>query len=409
MATLNTLPYETLTQILSGLSNADLAHISCVSSRLCAVAEPLLYKAPCLSETTMAGRQRSSLEIFLQTLLLPGRESLATYAKSLRVDRRRGSYRMYEHEVLDPSVLPRSSQSHGTELVSLLHLLSSIQVLHIAPANACSDFTRLMEPCDGALPSTLQLALRSLRIFRCASFNPMGMRAQTVLTLLRLPCIRSIWTPVNRENGFIMRAPIHTAAASSITDLRLSGSIPIASLSYLLRDLAALTHFGYDAYVSDDFDLQAFMAVLEPLRNSLQHLYLELTTDNEPYVELDDVFIGGSLRTWPVLRTLSCGLVPLLGKGKQDDSLRLVDVLPPSLRELEVLSDNYWLCREVLLEALDLVGKKESVVPNLECLAIVNPFGARSVYQERLAILCESLGVRYKEDCFCLLMWEGGE
>lgn len=357
----------------------------------------------------MAGRQRSSLEMFLQTLLLPGRGSLAAHAESLRVDWRRSSNRVSEHDVLDTSGLPRSSQSHGTELVSLLHLLSAIQVLKIVPQDACSNFTRLMEPCDGALPSTLQLALQSLRIFRCSSFNPIGMRARTVLTLLRLPCIHSIWTPVNQENGFIMRAPIHTATASSITDLRLSGSIPIASLSYLLRDLTALTHFGYDAHVSDDFNLQAFMAVLEPLRNSLQHLYLRLTTGYQPYVELDDRFIGGSLRTWPVLQSLSCGLVPLLGKGKLDDSLRLVDVLPPSLRELEILSDNYWWCQEVLLQALDLVGQKESVVPNLECLAIVNPFGARPDLQERLTMLCENFGVRYKEDCFCLLMSEGGK
>lgn len=396
MPTLDTLPYETLTEILSSLSNADLAHISRVSSHLCAVAEPLLYKAPRLSES-----KRPSLAIFLRTLLLPGRESLATHVKSLWVDWHRD---WRGHDSLDTPGLPHSPESCGTEeLVLLLDLLSSLQVLEVLPGNNSSDFTRLLESYDGQL-STLPLGLQSLREFRCGILSFRSMSVRTVLTLLRLPCIRSISTPINPENVLILPLADHTAASSSITDLRISNNLPIASLRHLLKDLPALTHFSYTVFVPDDFDLQAFMPVFELLRNSLQHLHLDIMTDEEPEMDDDLPFIGGSLRTWPVLRTLSCALMPLLGKRDEVDTLRLVNVLPPSLRQLGILHDHYWTYAEAMTQAGELVGQMETVVPKLECLAVVQNWGSDGVLEAKLNLLCEKAGVRYEEDCFSLSM-----
>lgn len=396
MATLNTLPYETLTQILSGLSNTDLAHISCVSSRLCAVAEPLLYRAPCLSET-----KRPSLAIFLQTLLLPGRESLATNVNSLRVDWHGG---WWGQDSLDTPRQPHSPESHGTGLVRLLHLLSSLQVLEIVPSNASSDFTRLLESYNDGQLSTLPLGLQSLREFRCSPASLCGLRISTIWTLLRLPCIRSISTPINSENSHIMPVAAHPAPGSSITDLRLSNGLRISSLRYLLNDLTSLTHFSYRAFVLYNYDLQAFMRALEPLRNTLQHLHLDFMTEKGPHIDDGLTFVGGSLQTWPVLQTLSCGLMPLLGKRDEVGTLRLVDVLPPSLRELEILKDHYWTYREAMIQAVELVGQMETVVPKLECLVVVRCWDSHRGLEERLARLCEDAGVRYGDDCCSLAM-----
>lgn len=390
MATLNTLPFETLTQILSGLSTADLVHVSYLSSRLCAVAEHLLYKAPRMSEA-----KRPSLAIFLRTLLLPGRESLATRVTSLRVDWHRGYFRQ---DPRGPPRPPHSPESRGTELGSLLHLLPSLQVLEIVPTSVCSDFIHLLESYDGQL-STLPLGLQSLREFHCPCASLSGFSLRSISTLLKLPSIRSIDTPINIQNGLLLPIADNTAAtSSSITNLRLFGVLPTASLGHLLKDLSALTHFSYYEFVYDDFDIPAFMRVLEPLRNTLEHLHLDFTTEREPYIEDGLTFIGGSLRTWPVLRTLICGLMPLLGKGDETAPQRLVDVLPPSLRELQILPDHYWTYEERMTQAVQLMGLVETVVPELKCLAVVRRWDSDWQLEERLARLCKDAGVLYDED-----------
>lgn len=398
MAVLQELPYETLIQILSGLSDADLAHLCCVSSRLRAVAEPLLYKAPFLSETSTIGTNRPSAEIFLQTLLSAGRESLASHVRSLVVHRTVSLSHSPEHS---PNVEfgPQSSQ-----LVLLLHLLPSLHVLEIAPPTFGSVFTNLMESYQGTPLGTLPVGLQSLREFHCSRHNFHGMRAKTVLTLLRLPCIRSIHTSLDRHSGLITRAPSHAPVASTITDLRLSNGIPNSSLYYLLKYLTSLTHFSYCASVLDHFNIDSYMDALAPLRNTLEHLHLEFTSGRSysDTTSSGTTFSGKTLRTWPVLRTLSCALMPLLGKGLQRDSQRLAEVLPPSLRELEILMDHYWSYEESLLQAVDLVGEKETVVPKLECLAVVKRRHSEPRLEERLTLACESAGVRYTEDCFCL-------
>lgn len=331
MAVLQELPYETLVQILSGLSNTDLAHICSVSSHLRAVAEPLLYKAPCLSETATAGTNPPSVNIFLQSLLSAGRESLASHVRSLSVVR-----------TVSPTYSPDyCSRAQSAQLVRLLHLLPSLHTLKIAPANFDSDFTILLGSSWDAPLARLPVGLQSLREFHCSRHNSHGMRAETVLTLLRLPCIRSIHTALDPYNGLITRAPSHTPVDSIITDLRLSNGLPGSSLYYLLKDLTSLTHFSYYAYIVDNFNMDSFMDALEPIRNSLQHLHLELISGTRYRCTTDSqtTFRGRTLRTWPVLRTLSCALMPLLGEGLQHDSLRLAEVLPPSLREMEILFD----------------------------------------------------------------------
>lgn len=394
MTTLNSLPSETLTQILSGLSNADLAHISLLSSRLCAIAEPLLYTAPDLSE-----RERPSLSMFLRTLLLPGRESLTTRVTSLRVH---WYGVLCEQDSLDTAGLPHSPQSDATELTFLLRLLPSLRSLKIVFVAAPSDSTHLLESHD-TQPSALPLALRSLRQLYYYFLDPCGARAGMISTPPRLPLIHPILTPIDQADGLSMLVPYDTAGLSSITKLRLSNETPIPLLRPLLKDLTALTHFSYTAYVWDDFDIYESMRALEPLRNSLQYLHLDFPTEREPDIYNDPMFIGVSLRTLPVLQTLICGLMPLLGKQVHNAALRLADVLPPSLRELQILKDHYWTYVEAISQAVELMDLMETVVPKLKSLVVVQCWDNDWQLEQRLALLCTDTGVMYDaEDSFTL-------
>lgn len=83
MTTIDTLPCELLTEILSHLPDAYLARTALVSRRMHDHSVPLLYRAPVLrysGRTTL----RPALKIFLWTVLTPGRESLTTHVRSLR-------------------------------------------------------------------------------------------------------------------------------------------------------------------------------------------------------------------------------------------------------------------------------------------------------------------------------------
>lgn len=130
----------------------------------------------------------------------------------------------------------------------------------------------------------------------------------------------------------------------------------------------------------------------------MQYLHLDFTTEGEPDVEDDLAFIGGSLRTWPVLQTVICELMSLLSQRDETSTLRLVDVLPPSLRELEILQAHYWTYVERMTQAVELVAQVETVAPKLKCLVVVQCWDSDWQLEERLALLCKYAGVMYDED-----------
>lgn len=146
------------------------------------------------------------------------------------------------------------------------------------------------------------------------------------------------------------------------------------------------------------------MRALELLRNTLQHLHLDFVTEKGPHINDGLTFVGRSLRTWPVLRSLGCGLMSLLGKQDEVGTLRLVTVLPLSLRELEILKDHYWTYGEAMIQAVELVDQMEMVVPKLECLVVVRRSDSHRGSEERLARLCEDAGVRHEDDYLSWLM-----
>lgn len=147
------------------------------------------------------------------------------------------------------------------------------------------------------------------------------------------------------------------------------------------------------------------MTALEPLKKSVRVLHLDFgevdsTTSDEgqgfplPYNE-------GSLREWSVLTTLSCSLAPLLGKGQMDGSPRLADVLPMGLRELEILQDSYWLVGEAVNHVVELLVRKEPVVPRLERVAVEMEDWMSKWVVEKLVVACETAGVSLVDESFC--------
>lgn len=415
MTILNDLPYETLVETLSLLSCADLLSATRVSCRLHHISQPLLYKAPCLTKTPSSGAARPSLEIFLRTLLTPGRESLASHVRSLSLQ--------WDGIVAEPaSQYPTDSiavitamasklnirnplKSQGAQLMLLLDLLPRLHVLRLSPPNSRSSFTRLLEAsmAAGMLPRGLQ-SLREIHCPRADTGNEIS--PVRLLKFFKLPCIRSIDVPsVDRYN---LSVPTMEAAAatSPVTHLRLShATSSLWVLGYVLGVPIALTHFSYSAVSDGCFNLPCFMATLAPLRPSLQYLHLDFGdvgfTSSDEEEEFQLPYDEGSLREWPVLRTLSCSLMPLLGKEEREGSPRLANVLPPSLRELEVLQDCHWEIWQGANQVVEMLAQKESAVPHLEKLAMVMGWGGSQRVVYELTAACEVAGVSFVKESFC--------
>lgn len=410
MAALNKLPYETLGQILSSLSNADLARTSLVSRRLCAVSEPLLYAAPCLTDVH-SGAHRPSLDRFLKTLIASPRQSLGSHVRFLSVT--------WDHgHTLDSGPFAstgpflnshRPNCYHGARCVTLLQLVPSVQVLRISPppdSTRCglSYFSSRVEqldhaPCSGPVGPTL--SLQSLREFSCSfQENGGGLSVLAVLALMKLPCINSIDTHIVDLPRYDAECTIDDAAQfSTVTKLRLSWvNMSVSLLSVLVNAPAALTHFSYLAVGYTQFHMVDFMDTVSPLRPTLQHLHLDLVRVSVTFTSSTEDRLRSSLRGWPVLETLSCSLVELLGNGFTQEVLCLADVLPHNLRGLQILQDRYWMYRPVVDTVVELLLRKQEAVPALERVSVRTWSGGDAQAYAVLGVACGKAGVRLVED-----------
>lgn len=426
MAVLTSLPYETLVEILSLLPCPDLASTARVSTRFHLLSQPLLYTVPYLKMSPEIPKTRatgSSLVIFLRTLLTPGREGLASHVRSLRFE--------WDGITLDPIVeywsgtttplikpdeeswsypiTPTKShltggdplQPQGRQLMLLLDLLPRLEVLHFSPPSYRPSFSRFLE--SAAVEETLPCGLKSVReIFCPATDDCNGVRCRTLLVFLQLPQIRRIdVTTINR-----FRSPEcqmeNAASSSTVTHLRFScAGLPDWLLSTVLLVPLALTHFSYTIIPSSGFQLSEFLASLVPLRPSLQYLHLDFSAmGSRTSGDLRLVSDEGSLREWPVLRTLSCSLIPLLGGGRRDGSLRLVNMLPLGIVELEILPDGFWSVEEQVEQVVEMLAEKRWVVPCLERLAVLVEEGMTQGVLDSLVVACQAAGVSFVQDSF---------
>lgn len=183
-----------------------------------------------------------------------------------------------------------------------------------------------------------------------------------------------------------------TVLKSSLTFPR--GCMRFRVLTSTLTLPNALTRFWYSVTVADgNLKFCRFLEALAPMQNTLQFLHLDFAGDGDTDTsDPDDYYYygptsTGSLREWPVLRSLSCSLVPLIGNVPDREPMRLVQVLPPSLCEFEMLQASQWWGPHLKEQVEELMAQKESVVPALKRLV----FGPNDWW--RVKDMCEAAGV----------------
>lgn len=406
MTLLERLPYQILVDIFSRLNKRDLGSASLASRRVSNIAQPLLYKDVCL-----VNRHRSPnpLHLFLRTLLTPG-HGLASSVRDLTIKWDNAVKSQPERDI----TLFRSAQSRlrladsqefsgGVQVELLLHLLPQLHALCLLPPNMCDSFDRFMNSHDlqQSIP-TLPIAFQSLREFRCHwGDTDYAVSIETLVILLRLPYIRSINIPTRAcseaTSHSVDAAIVAAAGTSTVTHLEFSRrQLPPSSLAGILRIPRALTHFSHYAERSDiaTFELAEFGTMLEPLRRSLKALNLDIW-DISPTAAAaarhQPVTAIGSLRDWPVLRTVKCPLLVLLGRQK-NAMHRLADVLPAGLRELEILGDCYWPFKDAVHEVMVLLAQKERVLPRLQIVTVYGGYSRNLV--EKLRASCLKAGVK---------------
>lgn len=397
MATLNGLPYETLVECLSLLSCADLASTTRLSRRFHDISQPLLYKAPCLAKPTPS--HRSSLAIFLQTLLTPCHEALGSHVRSLRLElddtepvaEFPDDCMALINAIASKLIIANPVSTQGPQLMILLDLLPRLHTLHISPPTV-----RFLEAAS-TLPRGL-LSLRSLHYTRTPRID--FVKPKRILKVLQLPSLRHLHVPSITRFNMPIAALADAARSSRITHLRFSHAEPSAwVLRHILPVPIALTHFSYTAALNAQFDLARFTGALAPLRHSLEWLHLDfcglggVTGDQWAIGPFED----GEFREWPVLRTLRCSLVPLLGRAPGDSVLCLGDVLPRGLREMEVLGDWKWPLEDVVERVVGMLARKSEAAPGLERLAVRMEWGKTQRLVDRLTVACEAAGVCFVE------------
>lgn len=402
MALLKHLPHEILLEIFSLLCCIDLASTSRVSRRLRIVSEPLLYRAPSLYISDEE-QLPQNFYMFLRTLLTPGREVLATHVRSLTLEWE------YLEGTPEPEItlfaaaasrlgIAQPIVSGGGQAVLLLHLLPHLQVLEVDPPETLDAFSTFMEAQHEVQHTQmLPLGLQSLREYFCCWTG--GVSPRTLLALLKLPCIRTIIVQFSDEVDFLS-AMADPDITSTVTNFRLLNSVvSSSSLAYILKIPRALEQF---VFCVRGFDLLSFGDALEPLRNTLQSLTLDfqcVCSMNYKIADEISTYPIGSLREWPVLYTVRCSMVALLGMGPQGDSPRLLEhVLPVGIRELEILSDQHWLPEEVVDQVVLLLERKEVVVAKLQKVVVLTDW-KRNPERQKLRDACEAVNVELVDGC----------
>lgn len=394
------LPSEILVNILSRLAPTDLVSVSRLTHHFHAVSHPLLFNAPSLA----TDGDSSSLEQFLNQLLSPGGESLGTLVRTLTI--------YWEHpndarQVRSwyPDGIPLSSNSLATlcctspnmQVLLLLLRVPRLDSLNIHWSGWWNCFDEFMRGCcTGVPPSSFLPAFQSLRSFCCTSaVNTDLVDEQTLLILLSMPSIRSITTAF--QDSYTEIPHQIPTASSSVTSLRLGNSdVRPAFLTHILTISKSLCSFYYRGETSAlDGSVLPFHTCLLAVHNTLQHLYLDLYLCHPNEDEQEDEEHIQSLRDWPLLRVLWCSLKVLLWTRSITDMQKLTDVIPPGIHELCILPDNYFTVSEALQEVLNLLERKDEVVPFLQKVWVC---GTDTAQQDVLRGVGEAHGVEVVVD-----------
>lgn len=377
MAVLLELPNETLLNILSRLSQRGIARTARVSRRLHSLSQIQLYRHPHLPYKH--GGLPPRLPLLLRTLLTYSEnEGVPSTIQSPRLTSTIQSLGlgMYIRSLtLEMDYLESEYETEGTDLVQLLSLLPRLQCLDVSPF-WCDEITLLPFIDCIRHPSTLPCALQNIRELCCISQGrDDGVDADTLIHLMALPSLRILKASVSilpEEMNYFSG----TAGTSAVTELYiLYGGFCHDVLAAILKIPRRLTTFRYDLPQSQfSFHLSDLGRALVPLQASIKHLTLDFSgtmTEAVEDIDDDDGTIG-ILRQWDSLETLECPLMALFGRGvistdvdTEPQCVRLVEILPPQLLKLHIISDGYWSTTDAV----------ESVIEMLRC-------GERNMLQE---------------------------
>lgn len=407
MAILLCLPDELLLEILSYLIPVDLNIASRVCRRINNITTPLLYNDPWL---IAYDEDPTDLSAFIRTLLTPGCKSLATHVRNLHLDWSGEPTPLSQSD----QVLFKSAAIHfglgdrpmteSVQVILLLHLLPQLHTLGLLPPHHCDEFKDFIDSLTPLQPiETLPIAFQSLRAYDCQfGISSNYVCTTMLLTLLRLPYIQSIMLSAsNRFHVIDGGALIAAETASTVTHLELTSvRITSTALSTILKIPLALTHFSlYHYRVSMNYNFHALRGALDPLRTSLTSLVLDCYTSKTlaTHRSRRSKTIG-SLRDWPVLRSVKCTLLPILGVGLPGEPREIAPLLPACIRELEILDDNFWTAEDALCEAVVMVRQKQVMLQGLRRLAVYLARGGNREVRERLKSACVQAGVENMEN-----------
>ncbi|KAL0639463.1 hypothetical protein Q9L58_001492 [Maublancomyces gigas] len=401
MSVLESLPFEISAEILSYLPRTALANVSRLSHQMHAVSQPFLYKSLSLTSSDRPGP--SSLHIFLQMLLSPDGDMIATYVRSLHVQLDHEETKLTPESAYDligfnaaaDSVgLTHSPTSDTGQLVLLLHSLRDLHVLSVSSPDDSTDvFSQIIDTSIGTLATgTHPLILLHLREFQCSNGS---VSPNALLAILQLPCIRRVDVHLTEKTGAPLPTIEAAAGSSPVTSLRLTSfKITPSLLKCILAATAALTEFSFSArYPYHVFAISRFGHALQSLKATLQHLDVDLSGVVRMMAshEHGRLFRFGSFHDWQALQTVRCELSTLLGGVVLRHGRRLVDVLPPGLRELDIQGNRFWSVEQevdLLVEFL----REDTVVVGMVKLAVGHGrTGLRSM--NRLLVACEAAGV----------------
>lgn len=392
MAILDDLSYEILFSIFRSLSSADLVSVSRVSQRCHVISEPILYREPYLHSSTEAWRKPASIALFLRTLLTPGCERLASHVRIIDLD--------WGDMYIDPNlrytgiiaVIAAAALSRGltggcvagspsAHLLFLMHLLPRLQCLVLVHCeyDVSNDVMAALAPS-----APLPLAFQSLtRFSHDAPYSSTGLSPALLLSLLQLPRMRTLCVNVVDELG--AHFPADVRGTSGVTKLTLGYcTVTALSIALILSVPRALQEFTYYGDC-----VEGFMDILPPLRPTLTHLHLDLLDDGDPRQTL-------YLREWPLLSTLKCPWTPIIGdpiEGRADGRT-IVEALPLSIRQLEILDDTLLQGRAVE-RVVGMLEQKRSMMPYLQKLAI---HVRVRVLLIKLRAACQAAGITLDRD-----------
>lgn len=193
----------------------------------------------------------------------------------------------------------------------------------------------------------------------------------------------------------VAKTAISTAGLTGTSTVtRLALAFDGVSCEWLTRILLipqTLTYLSCTVYFVRPFDLSHLRSALQPLKNSLNHLSLDLRDISAWGGQVTNTI--GSLRAWTVLRSVRISLIALPGAAYAS----LAHVLPACLHNLHIIDSSNAVVWGAVVPMLE---DKEWMLPRLEKLAgsvdgILSPD-----WMDRVEEACAAAGVEFVDSCF---------